>query len=147
MKLEWNWGKGMVTVYIVFVIATLSFVGFALTQKVELVSKDYYAQEVAYQKRIEQIKRTNALVESIDVTIANNNINIVFPTEAIPQKGTIHFYHPSTSSLDTVITIKENNSDKNMVIDIAALPKGRWKIVSEWFSNNTDYYDESVITL
>lgn len=147
MKLNWNWGKGMATVYIVFVIGTLSFVGYALTQKVELVSKDYYAQEVAYQKRIEQIERTNALSESVNIDISNNKINILFPTEAIPQKGTVHFYHPSTSSLDTIITIKENNSEKSMMIDIATLPKGHWKIVTEWFSNNTDYYSESVVTL
>jgi len=147
MKLNWNWGKGMATVYIVFVIGTLSFVVYALTQKVELVSKDYYAQEVAYQKRIEQIERTNALSESVNIDIANNKVNILFPTEAIPQKGTIHFYHPSTSSLDTIITIKENNSEKSMMIDIATLPKGHWKIVTKWFSNNTDYYSESVVTL
>lgn len=145
MKMQWNWGKSMAAVYILFVIGTLSFVGYALTQKVELVSDDYYAQEVAYQKRIDQMERTQALSETVDITIADNKAHITFPSAAIPNKGTIHFYHPAESSLDTIITIHDNS--RNTITDISALTKGRWKVAVEWFSNNIGYYQESVITL
>ena len=73
MKIQWNWGKGIAVVYILFVIGTLSFVTFAFTQKVELVSNDYYAQEIDYQNRIEQTERANALEEHVDINYDTNN--------------------------------------------------------------------------
>ena len=147
MKIHWNWGKGIAAVYILFVVATLSFVGYSFTQKVELVSDNYYAQEVAYQDRIEQTERANNLAEKIDISIDNGNASISFPSDAIPQKGTIHFYHPSTSALDKTVTIKENADNKKTDVDIRTLPKGRWKVSIEWNSNGKEFYQESVVTL
>lgn len=147
MKIQWNWGKGIATVYILFVIATLSFVGYSFTQKVELVSDDYYAQEVAYQQRIEQTERANNLAEKIDISVDNGTANISFPTDAVPQKGKIHFYHPSTSSLDKVVTLQENVDNTKTTVDIHTLPKGRWKVSVEWNSHGKEFYQESVVTL
>ena len=51
-----NWGKGIFIFYSLFVVAILSVVYFAFTQEVNLVSEDYYQQEIAYESQIERIK-------------------------------------------------------------------------------------------
>lgn len=148
MKIHWNWGKGIAAVYILFVIGTLSFVTFAFTQKVELVSTDYYAQEIDYQHRIEQTERANGLHEHIDIICDkdNHNVEVVFPSMALPEDGNIHFYHPSTSSFDRIVPIKKTEN-RHYYIPTKDYPQGRWKIAITWSSGGKKYYYEHMVTL
>ena len=148
MKFQWNWGKGIAVVYILFVVGTLSFVTFAFTQKVELVSNDYYAQEIDYQNRIEQTERANALEEHIDISYDtnNNSVIIIFPSMALPEDGSVHFYHPSTSSFDRIIPIKKSMNNR-FDFNTSGYQKGRWKVVVTWVSEGVKYYHEKMINL
>ncbi len=148
MNFQWNWGKGIAVVYILFVICTLSFVTFAFTQKVELVSNDYYAQEIDYQNRIEQTERANGLEEHCDISYESttNKVIIVFPSMALPDDGSVHFYHPSTSSFDRIIPINKSMNNR-FEFSTSGYPTGRWKVAITWTSDGVKYYHEKMISV
>jgi hypothetical protein len=48
---RWNWGKGIVLVYSLFVLGILFLVYQSKQQKLDLVYDDYYAQELMFQNQ------------------------------------------------------------------------------------------------
>jgi hypothetical protein len=141
----WAWGTGIV--YCVFAAATIGFVVFASTQKVELVSEDYYKNEVAYHEQIERINRTNALKESLEWKIGSEGktLDFYFASHAI-SGGTITFYRPSTSSMDKKYTIAIDKQGMQS-LPLEGLSKGMWRIKVEWSENDKTFYKEADLIL
>lgn len=54
---RWNWGKGIVLVYSLFVLGILYLVYQSKQQKLDLVYDDYYAQELMFQNQIDATQR------------------------------------------------------------------------------------------
>ena len=61
MKLKLSWGTGIVISFVVFMSSTLAVVIYLMNQDVDLVTRDYYKKELAYQDQIERIERTNKM--------------------------------------------------------------------------------------
>ncbi|MBS1537367.1 MAG: FixH family protein [Bacteroidetes bacterium] len=141
----WAWGTAIV--YCLFAAGTIGFVVFASTQKVDLVSEDYYKNEIVYQKQIERMNRTNALKETVTWYISGDGktVEFKFPNNDITD-GTIKFYRPSSSSLDKEFKVTPN-ADGIQFIPVESLPKGMWKVKVEWSEHNENYYLESNLML
>lgn len=142
---RWVWGTAII--YVLFACGTVGIVFFASRQKEELVSEDYYKREVAYQQKIEDIKRTNALKESISWKLSDDRKTMEFhflPHTATT--GSILFYRPSESSMDKKIAIAPDANGVQQV-NIDGLAKGLWKIKVEYTENNLRYYKEADVTL
>lgn len=142
------WAWGTVIVYCLFAGGTIGFVLFASTQKVELVSDDYYKKEVVYQQQIERINRTNALDESINwhISESRKTLDFLFSLQLV-KGGTITLYRPSESSQDKKFSINVMDGG-GQHISLDGLSKGMWRVKVEW--NGTDgksYYKEGDITL
>ena len=56
-----NWGYKILFVYIAFVAGILAMVFGSSSQKVDLVTPDYYAKELKYQDKIDELGRVAAL--------------------------------------------------------------------------------------
>jgi hypothetical protein len=56
-----NFGVKITALYLGFVALILTLVFMSFGQKVELVSKDYYAQEIAFQDKINSINNERSL--------------------------------------------------------------------------------------
>ena len=76
-----NWGYKILVVYIVFVLAILFMVFKSSMQKTDLVTTDYYAKELKYQQKIDEIKRADALSAPVKYEIKDNELIIVFPKD------------------------------------------------------------------
>jgi len=141
----WAWGTA--TVYSLFAAGTIGFVVFASTQKVELVSEDYYKNELNYQQKIDRIHRTNTLAETVQwqLTEDGKTVNFHFPTPNVT-KAIIKFYRPSSSSLDKEFSVIPD-SDGNFRISVESLAKGMWRIKIEWSENDKTYYKEADVIL
>src|SRR3954469_14155038 len=51
------WPVGIVAAFVVFICGTISLVVFACSQKQDLVSSDYYEQEIRFQGQLEKVER------------------------------------------------------------------------------------------
>ncbi len=69
-----NWGVGIAIVYILFVLGMLTLVFKSRSQKIDLVTENYYQQELAYQEEIDAKQRVED--SGCMPVIQKNRINI-----------------------------------------------------------------------
>ncbi|MBI3259690.1 MAG: FixH family protein [Ignavibacteriae bacterium] len=142
----WSWGTAIA--YCLFAGGTIAFVIFASTQKVELVSDDYYKNEVVYQQQIERINRTNALEESIEWHISDDKktLDFLFSLRLV-KGGTITLYRPSSTTMDKKYTITAGDVVAQH-IPLTGLERGMWRVKVNWYDNDgKSYYKEADLML
>ena len=148
--MKFNWGTKIAILYIGFVVATLALVFWAMTQRVDLVTDNYYDKELKYQEQIERIQRTKNLNKKTSIEYQGREIIINFP--AIPDKNIssdkniILFYNPSNPARDLKILIS-TDSLGTQKIPTEKISKGFWKIKLNWVSFGKEYYDEAMINI
>ena len=143
-----NWGTKIIILYSGFVIIVLVSVFFAMTQRVDLVTDNYYEKEIKYQEQIDKLQRTKALKEKTIIILEENKIRIKFPItpEKNNPKDFILLYRPSDPSKDINIIISADSFGFQSV-STEKLAKGFWKIKLNWTSNGVEFYDEGMIDL
>lgn len=148
MKRLWNWGVGVATVYAVFAGATLGFVTFAMRERVDLVSPDYYADSLSHDARQAAASRAMALGEAFRIDVAGDgrSATINWPASPAPFSGRIHFYRPADSSADRRQTMAPDASGRQ-VIRLDGFAAGAWTIQCEWTAAGTPFYAERQIVV
>jgi nitrogen fixation protein FixH len=140
------WGYGIAAVYTTFALATLSFVAFTMTQKVELVATDYYAQEVAYEKQIQRVRETRDLANAVTCALTADGqfIRLQMPPEMAAAQGTVLLYRPSESALDQELKLNLDD-DGSQTISTAKLTKGAWRVKVTWAHAGREFYSEFLL--
>ena len=137
-----NWGTGIVIAFIGFIAFIMYFVINMNTNDKydhDLVTEDYYKEELNYQVNIDKEANAKALKENISWTKTENGLLLEFPKNLIPEKisGKVFLYRPSNKQLDIEIPI--SLSDHNLLIPDNRLLDGRWNIYVDWSYNDTPY--------
>ncbi len=140
-----NFGVKITILYLGFVGLILTLVFMSYGHKIELVSKDYYAQELKYQDKIDAIKNANSLISSIDHKVEGKNITLTINPELLTKDftGSINFFRPSDSSLDVNMAMSFNNNSQIITTD--KLKHGSYKMQLTWKSDGKNYFKEEVI--
>jgi len=142
-----NWGYKILFVYIVFMSGILLAVYKSSTQKLDLVTTDYYAKELKYQERIDAVKRTGALSAPIKYEMVNQQMIIHFPKEFSGKQisGSILLYCPSDNNKD----LQENFSTATggFIVALPAKNKGAYEIQLSWQADGNNYYFENKVIL
>lgn len=138
-----RWGIGIAVVYIVFMIATVGFAIFASNQKIELVSPDYYDQEINYQQHIDKVQRTNNLPGGVRFNFGSGVASIQFPAQFKQSEisGKIYFFRPSDKKKDFLLNISADGQNIQN-INTSSLLKGFWRIKIYWSAGGQSYYNE-----
>jgi hypothetical protein len=142
----WPWA--IILVFVVFISGTISLVVMACSQKVDLVSADYYEQEIKFQRHIDQLDRTHRLAGNAAVAYEpdSRRIRIVLPSEARAGAitGRVQLYRPSAAGLDRQFKL-EANAEGVQFLDASALQRGLWKVRVSWTVGSTEYFlDQSI---
>jgi hypothetical protein len=146
--MKFNWGTGIVLAFIGFISFILYFIiSMNVNDKYEydLVSEDYYADELDYQNDIDKLNLTKNLATNISYTKSNKGLIIHFPSDIDFEKitGKVFLYRPSNKQLDFETTISLSKS--NLLIPDKRLVDGRWNIKIDWQYNGNSYlYKESI---
>jgi len=145
-----NWGTGIVIAFVLFMSFILYFVIKASTNKDyqhEMVSEDYYKDELVYQKDIEQLKNTQEIKGGIQLTKTAEGIEVIFPENYKDKelKGLISLYRPSNQSLDVDYPFVLSNTYTLLIPD-QKLVGGRWDIKLSWKDMEKDYlFKKSIV--
>ena len=146
MKL--NWGTGIVLAFIGFISFIMYFI---ITMNVndkydhDLVSEDYYGEELVYQNDIEKLKNSKKLTENIGYEKTAEGLKIVFPKNLEYKKitGKVFLYRPSNKQLDFESIISLSNP--YLLIPDKRLVDGRWNIKVDWQYKGISYlYKKSI---
>jgi nitrogen fixation protein FixH len=140
-----NFGVKITILYLSFVGLILTLVFMAYGHKVELVSKDYYAQELKYQDKIDAMNNANALEKSISHMVNKDAIELEINSDLLTSdfSGTIYFFRPSDSEKDK--QIKMNFTTNKQIIPANELSRGAYKMQLTWTAGNKQYFKEEVI--
>lgn len=147
MKIKINWGTGLVIVIITFVTFLVSFALFSLTQTVNLVSKDYFPEEIAYSTKLDKLRNTDALLKKIEIKQTDKDIRIIFPNNFYGKKvkGNVKFYFMKNFKFDVNMDI--NLINNSQIINIKDYKKGRYFLQIDWEVDNKKYFQEFDITI
>jgi hypothetical protein len=141
--MKFNWGTGIIIVSLLFMSFIVMLVVKTYKLKVDLVSEDYYSQELAFQDRIDKMNNVKSNLDKVIWNVEANEIVFQFPTYIVDTSitGTIEFFRPSDSDKDLIIPIQIDQAGKQHVRK-AQLYQGLYKLKIDWSTNHKGYYME-----
>lgn len=143
------WPLGIITAFVMFIAGTAGLVILACTQKMDLVSGDYYEQEIRYQRQIDSSERARRLAEPATVAYQNarHRITIALPLEHARAKATgqIQLYRPSAAGLDRQLEL-DLDAHGRQSLETQNLQPGLWRVRVHWAFAEQDYcIDRAVV--
>lgn len=140
-----NWGHKIASVYLLFVGGILFLVFQSGRQRVDLVTKEYYEEEIAYQHRIDQSKRAEALSQRVRAELGGGDLSVTLSPEFEGRDADVraHLYCPSDERKDLHLqTVTDNRSFR---MRIPADRKGMHVLKLSWASEGVEYYEEQPV--
>jgi hypothetical protein len=129
------WPYAIIIAFIVFISGTVGLVVLACSQKVDLVSANYYEQEIKFQSHLDRLHRTQRLGAhaSVSYDAQAQRITVWLPPGQVQPavSGWIQLYRPSSARLDRALKLSLA-SDGTQTIDASPLSAGLWKIRVCW---------------
>ena len=143
------WPLGIIITFAVFFAGTVGLVVMAVSQKVDLVSADYYEQELKFQGRIDRVERTRSAASqaAIAYDATARSISIALPPDQARHKvwGSVELYRPSAAGMDRTVGF---DPDANGVqrLDATGMAPGLWRVRVTWTAEKLNYYlDQKVV--
>jgi hypothetical protein len=143
-----NWGTGIVLAFIGFIAFIMYFViNMNVNDKYnhDLVTEEYYKEELEYQNDIDKLNNAKILEENISYSRTVEGLVIEFPKNLEVEKitGKVFLYRPSNKQLDFETQI--SLSKLHLLIPDKRLVDGRWNIKIDWQYNGKSYlFKESI---
>ncbi|MBK9049057.1 MAG: FixH family protein [Bacteroidetes bacterium] len=143
-----SWGYRVMFLYIGFAGLIIYFVTRSMNEKVDLVTPDYYAQELKFQDKIESINRNNELSSALGIDYSDAGIIITYPIDLQNKTitGAINIFRPSDKSKDQTIEITPDKEMKQ-TINTTSLSKGMYRIKVDYEVDGSGYYSEKQIVI
>jgi hypothetical protein len=143
-----NWGTKIVILYSGFVLLIVTLVWKSTHTKVDLVSEDYYTQEVNFQKKLDAHTNSARLSHKPIAGITADAILVFFPQE-FSGKGLsadVQLYNPSNAALDKSFTAL-GMRDGRIEIPRKDIVPASYIIKLSWSAEGRDYYEEMPVKL
>ena len=144
------WPIGIAGFFVVLIAALATWAVVAQRNREELVSADYYEQEVAYQQQINRLRRSadSGVVIGFVSVGQGGVIRIAWPLASRPgeAQGRIRLYRPSEAALDREVPVLVG-ADGIQSIDAGTLKPGLWKVRVHWGPEVSGYYAEGSVVV
>ncbi len=143
-----SWGTKLLIVFAVFAGNICYMVYQCVKTPVNLVTAEYYKDELVYQDIIDGTKMADALSKAVSLQKSNSTIILQLPHEMknMQVNGTVLFYCPSNMLNDKKVNLS-TNADGQQVINTQTLVHGKYVVKIEWNASNKHYYNEQPLTL
>jgi nitrogen fixation protein FixH len=138
-----NWGTRIVLLYLGFVALIVTLVYCSMHEDFDLVTQDYYGEEIRYQEVIDAGKNQAALSAPVRLEQQGRTVKFSFPPEiqGSAVKGTAQFYSAVNAKWDKTLDL---NVDKALAtVSIEGLKPGSYAVKIKWTCNDKPYYQET----
>src|SRR3954453_2800037 len=142
-----TWGTKLLLAFVAFAILMSTLVYKCMHQNLELVSKDYYTDELHYQYKIDGMN--NAIrIGKVYIKENNGSVSIQMPREieGLAIKGNALFYCNANSKNDREIPLHVTERGL-MLIDKSRLAKAAYRVKLTWQTGKEQYYTEQNLTV
>lgn len=138
-----NWGTGIAATLTFFVGMMAWFAVRAMNNQEQLLTEDYYQQELRYQGDIDKMNGTLRDHQHVEVHAKDGVISLRFPPSADGRaiKGTITLMRPSDIAGDRVLNVVADSTG-HALMPVAGLGKGIYRMRLDWSADGTDRLQE-----
>ncbi|GAA4495897.1 hypothetical protein GCM10023172_08410 [Hymenobacter ginsengisoli] len=145
------WPYAIIATFVLFA----GYIGFmvqrAMRTTVDLVSPDYYQQELRYQQRMESVARTAALPAPVQVQYepARQRLTLTLPPALAgqPVRGQVHFFRPSDQKLDFTLPFAPSGERPAQQLSTSRLQAGYWRLRLDFEAGGQQYFLEKELSI
>jgi hypothetical protein len=143
-----NWGNRLLITFIVFGCMICYLVYRSFNTNFELVEKDYYGSEIAYQKVIDGSNMADKLSAPVTVNEDHSVINIQLPAEMKNKlvNGIVWFYCDYDQLRDKTITLHPDSNGLQSIAKTIIQP-GQYLLKITWDCEGKSYYTEKKLVI
>ncbi|MCU0403383.1 MAG: FixH family protein [Chitinophagaceae bacterium] len=142
MTFKWNWGTGIIFVYSGFVVFMLGMVYLCSRQHFDLVTPDYYEQELKFQEVIDGQKNEMLLGKPTTVVVSDEGVTVTLPMEGYDGEGMVTLYRPDNAKYDISLPL---NGKSSVMIPMDKLKEGIYKVKASWQNEGKPFYNEQTL--
>lgn len=139
-----NFGNWLVVSFILFGIFIGSLVFVCVRQDLNLVSRNYYQEELKHQDKMEQLKNASSLAVKPVISLENDAVKIYFHDFNRIEKGELQLLRPSDERLDRKFKI-ETTRDTVQIFPLNGAERGLYRVRMKWTSQAKDFLLEDQI--
>ncbi|MFN4907776.1 MAG: FixH family protein [Bacteroidota bacterium] len=138
-----TWGRNIVIVYALFACGTLAFVGFAMTQRVDLTSEHYYEDALRHDEVSAARYRARAL--GARVAHEGESLSLLSSQQLIVDGDVVfRFRRADDPSLDRQMILRSPD-ERGYVVMTHGLKSGVWRVEVRWTSHSKDVQIDTVV--
>lgn len=139
-----GWGTRIILLYLAFVVLIVTLVTKSMHQTFDLVSGDYYNQELRYQDVIDASKNQAELSAPVRLYQDGKQLFIQLPKEFqnIPVHGEVVFYSEVNAACDRTFPLHTNDVTYQLAISELAATK-HYLVKLRWRAGSKSYYQET----
>jgi len=142
-----NWGKKVLFLYLGFVGLMTFMVIMSFRQKTDLVTTDYYEEELIFQQQIDASNNAKPFMDSIFINLVGEIVEITLPSDFYSgTTGEVYFYKASDSEYDHKYPLQLDATGSQQ-FDKNTFAKGFYTLKIKWEKENKRYYLEKNIVL
>lgn len=140
-----NWGNKLILVFVAFAALIGTLVYKAMNTRFELVTKDYYKEELRYQQNIDGAKNAASL-SPVVLQQDSLGVTLVMPAEVTKSDitGQLLFYCSSDAAKDLALPLQVNANGEQHV-SRQQLQQGQYRLKLRWQAAGQSYYTEKLI--
>ena len=141
-----NWGKSIIVAFILFAAFIGTLVTVCVRQDVNLVTKDYYKEELDFQRQIDRIAHTAMLSDKPSIKVEGRLLKINYPDFARVQRGALQLFRPSDARMDKLFELQRTTSHAQF-FSTEGMNKGMYRARLRWTMEGKEFFLEQVIHL
>jgi len=115
---------------------------------VNLVTAEYYKDEIAYQQVIDGTKNANALGQPVSFQQSDSAVILQLPAamQGAAVKATILFYCANDAAKDKKFTLQTSGNTTQRINTMRITP-GNYMVKTEWWQGGRYYYNQQPVTI
>lgn len=143
---RFNWGTGIALTLILFAMLMGFMVYKATQQDFDLVSENYYADELVYQDIIDQKTNALKLEDKASLSIVGNEVYLILPKdlESKTKSFTVLMYCEQEADNDFSFE-QAKTSENRFTVSFQKFSTGKWIAKVKLHCEDVDYYLEPQI--
>lgn len=142
--MKMNFGNWIVVAFILFAVFIGTLVTVCVREDVNLVSKDYYQQELLYQDQIQRLNNTSNLAEKPELKVVGQRLQVAFSQWDNIDNGELKLFCPSNPKMDRNFPLIPSD-DRVQSFQVETLQKGMYRAKLTWKMNGKEFYVEEVV--
>jgi hypothetical protein len=142
------WPLAIISTFALFFCAIGAVITIAATHREDLVSSNYYEQELRFQAQIDAAALAKNSGAALACDDASRRITLILPAGQLVGKfsGSLELYRPAAPALDRIVPF-QTDANGLEAIDVSRLAAGRWVVRAHWQAAGQDYFLEQKINL